>query len=97
MAKVTESFLQRREEWYRVAQTFLSAGSRDIPVPCFQSARTGDWKVARTRRLESLRHFYGFALISARMSDDTPKFRIGSVQYLNAMPLTHGIENELIR
>jgi chorismate dehydratase len=30
------------------------------------------------------------------MSDDTSKFRIGSVQYLNAVPLTHGIESELI-
>jgi len=44
-----------------VAQTFLSAGSRDFPVPCFR-AGTGDWKpnvglrVARTRRLESLRY-----------------------------------------
>ena len=38
-----------------VAQTFLSAGSRDFPVPCFHSG-TGDWKVARTRRLESLRY-----------------------------------------
>jgi hypothetical protein len=28
------------------------------------------------------------ALKSSRMSDDTPKFRIGSVQYLNAVPLT---------
>jgi hypothetical protein len=42
-----------------VAQTFLSAGSRDFPVPC---SGTGDWKpnvglrVARTRRLESLRY-----------------------------------------
>jgi len=38
-----------------VAQTFLSAGSRDFPVPCFH-AGIGDWKVARTRRLESLRY-----------------------------------------
>jgi len=38
-----------------VARTFLSAGSRDFPVPCFH-AGTGDWKVARTRRLESLRY-----------------------------------------
>jgi len=38
-----------------VAQTFLSAGPRDFPVPCFRSG-TGDWKVARTRRLESLRY-----------------------------------------
>jgi len=38
-----------------VAQTFLSAGSRDFPVPYSRSG-TGDWKVARTRRLESLRH-----------------------------------------
>jgi predicted solute-binding protein len=30
------------------------------------------------------------------MSDDTPKFRIGSVQYLNAVPLTRGIEGEVI-
>jgi hypothetical protein len=36
-----------------VAQTFLSAGSRDIPVPC---SNTGDWKVPGTRRLESLRY-----------------------------------------
>jgi REP element-mobilizing transposase RayT len=36
-----------------VAQAFLSAGSRDFPVPC---SGTGDWKVARTRRLESLRY-----------------------------------------
>jgi chorismate dehydratase len=28
--------------------------------------------------------------------DDTPKFRIGSVKYLNAVPLTRGIESELI-
>ena len=38
-----------------VAQTFRSAGSRDFPVPCCRSG-TGDWKVARTRRLEGLRH-----------------------------------------
>src|SRR5580692_6418497 len=30
------------------------------------------------------------------MSDDTKKFRIGSVSYLNAAPLTRGIESELI-
>jgi len=30
------------------------------------------------------------------MSSDTQKFRIGSVQYLNAVPLTRGIESELI-
>jgi predicted solute-binding protein len=30
------------------------------------------------------------------MSSDTPKFRIGSVNYLNAVPLTRGIESELI-
>jgi len=30
------------------------------------------------------------------MSDDTKKFRIGSVNYLNAVPLTRGIESELI-
>jgi chorismate dehydratase len=29
-------------------------------------------------------------------SEDIPKFRIGSVQYLNAVPLTRGIESELI-
>jgi hypothetical protein len=34
-----------------VVQTFLSAGSRAILVP-----RLGDWKVAPTRRLESLRY-----------------------------------------
>jgi len=39
-----------------VAQTFLSAGSRDILVPCFWRQATGDWKVPRTRRLESLRY-----------------------------------------
>jgi predicted solute-binding protein len=30
------------------------------------------------------------------MADDTPKFRIGSVSYLNAVPLTRGIEGEII-
>jgi chorismate dehydratase len=30
------------------------------------------------------------------MSDETPKFRIGSVHYLNAAPLTRGIESEII-
>ena len=30
------------------------------------------------------------------MSSDIPKFRIGSVQYLNAVPLTRGIESEII-
>jgi predicted solute-binding protein len=30
------------------------------------------------------------------MSADTPKFRIGSVQYLNAVPLTRGIEGEVV-
>jgi chorismate dehydratase len=30
------------------------------------------------------------------MSSDTPKFRIGSVHYLNAAPLTRGIESEII-
>src|SRR6266403_1114322 len=29
------------------------------------------------------------------MSSDTPQFRIGSVQYLNAVPLTRGIEGEV--
>src|SRR5271170_8365311 len=29
------------------------------------------------------------------MSDETPKFRIGSVHYLNAVPLTRGIEGEV--
>jgi hypothetical protein len=36
-----------------VAQTFLSAGSGDFPVA---SSETRDWKVPRTRRLESLRY-----------------------------------------
>jgi chorismate dehydratase len=30
------------------------------------------------------------------MSDDAPKFRIGSVQYFNAVPLTRGIDGEVI-
>jgi len=30
------------------------------------------------------------------MSSDAPKFRIGSVSYMNAVPLTRGIESELI-
>jgi chorismate dehydratase len=30
------------------------------------------------------------------MSSDAPKFRIGSVQYLNAVPLNRGIEGEVI-
>ncbi len=30
------------------------------------------------------------------MSSDVPKFRIGSVKYLNAVPLTRGIESEVI-
>jgi predicted solute-binding protein len=30
------------------------------------------------------------------MTENTPKFRIGSVNYLNAVPLTRGIESELI-
>ena len=30
------------------------------------------------------------------MSADPPKYRIGSVQYLNAVPLTRGIEGEVI-
>jgi hypothetical protein len=30
------------------------------------------------------------------MSADTPKFRIGSVQYLNAVPLTRGMESEVV-
>jgi chorismate dehydratase len=30
------------------------------------------------------------------MSPDLPEFRIGSVQYLNAVPLTRGIESEII-
>jgi chorismate dehydratase len=30
------------------------------------------------------------------MSDDVKKFRIGSVHYLNAVPLTRGIESEII-
>ncbi len=29
------------------------------------------------------------------MSDESPKFRVGSVKYLNAAPLTRGIESEL--
>ena len=36
-----------------VGQAFQPAGSPDFPVRCFFG--TGDWKVARTRRLESLR------------------------------------------
>jgi len=38
----------------RVAQAFQPASSRDFPVPF--EFETGDWKVARTRRLESLRY-----------------------------------------
>ena len=30
------------------------------------------------------------------MSPETPPFRIGSVEYLNAVPLTRGIESEVI-
>ena len=30
------------------------------------------------------------------MTQDTPKFRIGSVQYLNAAPLTRGIEDHVV-
>ena len=30
------------------------------------------------------------------MSDDIPKFRIGSVQYLNAVPLTRGLEGQVV-
>src|SRR5262249_42835720 len=40
-----------------VVQAFQPAGSRDFRVPCFG---TGDWKVARTRRQECLRHERGF-------------------------------------
>jgi hypothetical protein len=40
-----------------VAQTFLSADSRDILVPSSGDvSRTGEWKVAGTRRLESPRY-----------------------------------------
>src|ERR1043166_2825923 len=39
-----------------VAETFLSAGSRDFPVPCRRIFWTGDWKVTVTRRLKSLRY-----------------------------------------
>jgi chorismate dehydratase len=38
----------------------------------------------------------GFALKSLRMSADTPQFRIGSVQYFNAVPLTRGLEGEVV-
>ncbi len=55
-----------------VAQTFLSAGSRDFPVPCSRS-RTGDRKVASTRRLESLR--YGRSVIRLRNSGLNAKRR----------------------
>jgi predicted solute-binding protein len=37
-----------------------------------------------------------FALNFNPMADDIPKFRIGSVHYLNAVPLTRGIEGELV-
>src|SRR5262249_22274312 len=51
-------FAQRRPRPRRrpptVAQAFQPAGSRDFPVPFWIG--TGDWKVARTRRLESLRY-----------------------------------------
>jgi hypothetical protein len=52
-------------------------------------------------RLESLRYLCGFGplrfpLKSSRMSDDTPKFRIGTVQHFNTVPLTRGIENEVV-
>src|SRR6266478_5339233 len=41
----------------RVAQTFLSAGSRNFPVPFrFRSFESGDWKVPRIRRQECLRY-----------------------------------------
>ena len=39
---------------------------------------------------------HDYALNCAGMSDDAPKFRIGSVQYFNAVPLTRGIEGEVI-
>ncbi len=37
-----------------------------------------------------------FALKSARMADQTKSFRIGSVPYLNAAPLTRGLDGEII-
>lgn len=60
-----------------VAQTCLSAGSRDFPVPWFRSG-TGDWKpnvglrVARTCRLESLRYLR--STIRLRNSDSTIEY-----------------------
>jgi NodT family efflux transporter outer membrane factor (OMF) lipoprotein len=46
-----------------VAQTFLSADSRDIPVP---ASRMGGWKAAQTSRLESL--LYDAPIRSLRFS-----------------------------
>src|ERR1035438_6005234 len=52
-------------------------------------------RVRHLHRFAAL-HLRAFALKSARMSADPPKYRIGSVQYLNAVPLTRGIEGEVI-
>ena len=43
-------------------------------------------------------HFHLFEMTWNEMSSsaDIPKFRIGSVHYLNAVPLTRGIESEII-
>src|SRR5207245_4213940 len=42
---------------FAVAQTFLSAGAGDFLVPSLQPPRPSrNWKVPRTRRLESLRY-----------------------------------------
>jgi chorismate dehydratase len=37
-----------------------------------------------------------FFLLNCRVSDEKSKFRVGSVPYLNAVPLTRGIESELL-
>jgi hypothetical protein len=58
------SFILRFNKWiagflsgsnFDVARTFSSASKRGILVPGFRCGGTGDWKIARTRRLESLR------------------------------------------
>jgi hypothetical protein len=59
-----------------VGQAFQPAGLRGFPAPCFNplpdtihNMQTGDWKVARTGRLESLPYIQ-----SENFTDSTSEF-----------------------
>src|ERR1700677_3704081 len=71
--------------------------NRRSSSPWIKTAPLSSWSIPRTAPIWPLSPSSSCPLPPAKMSaPENQKFRIGSVPYLNAAPLTRGIESELI-